>query len=96
MGIAPSRKHLGKDFTEGARLLWQHARPSHRALAKKLGISTSFMHSLLFGDVLPGLTTLQACERVCGIPLSAWSEGPKKHFVPPAARHPSHPPRSAA
>jgi hypothetical protein len=61
-----------------------------------MGLSASYLHSILFGDQEPNLKAVTAAAAL-GVPLVAWSEPPKQRFVPPAARkRPSNPPHRAA
>jgi transcriptional regulator with XRE-family HTH domain len=91
-----TRVDLGDSFSEGARRLWGVIGDGSRSeFARRVGVSRSDIHRLLYGDSVPELETAVALERETGIAPRFWLQSPRRQFVLPACRKPGPPPRAA-
>lgn len=84
----PYRRHLGKRFSEGARLLWAvvaRERLSVRAVRAKIG-SGGDVTRWLYGDSLPPFAAIMAIARIWKIGAETWLQPPKRPFTVPALR----------
>jgi hypothetical protein len=83
MASLPYRQHLGPLFSEGARRLWLV--PTARAqLCLELGLHSSVLIRLLYGDTRPRLETALVLADKCAIPVGDWTRAPAAAFVLPA------------
>lgn len=81
------RRHIGKKFSEGARLLWQAIERedlTFRAAAQRVGALN--VARWLYGDILPPLPAMVQMAKVFNIPIETWLQKPHRPFKPPAAR----------
>lgn len=89
MAIETTRRELGKQFSEGARLLWQEKAErgwTQGALMRAIGAKPGVVQRWLYGDTKPSWKWASKLEEAFGIPLKAWTLEPKVPFIAPAAR----------
>lgn len=83
------RRHLGGQFSEGARLLWKNLAKAHMSpeqLTRQLGTSRGSVSRWLYGDRKPELAVANKLSHALGIPTDAWDQVPTRPFEPPAAK----------
>lgn len=77
------RRHLGKHFSEGARLLWlktQELKLDQEGVRHQLELSRGVVGRWLYGDRAPDLDSAVKIEAAYGIPVAAWTQVPSKPF----------------
>lgn len=80
------RVALGRNVTEGTRLLWAElARRgwSQEDLRRSVHVARGVVGRWLYGDRLPDLASATKLQRLLGIPIEAWSAGPTEPFSLP-------------
>lgn len=83
------RTHLGKRFSEGARLLWcamDAKRIGVADAARELGCGRGSLANILYGERRPGIEAAKGFHDAFGVPIESWIEAPREPFIPPAAR----------
>lgn len=80
------RVGLGREFSEGARLLWDRVTAgtvTAASLATTTGLDESAVHMHLYGDRRPRADAREHYATL-GIPVAAWDKRPAKPFALPA------------
>lgn len=82
-----NRRHLGKRFSEGARLLWlAMGETSQAEFQRGLGLAPGMLANYLYGERRAGREVAVLFQQRLGIPIESWSQASTVDFVPPAAR----------
>jgi len=82
------RRTLGRQFSEGARLLWFELGKrgwDQSAAARELGTSSGTVNRWLYGERRPSAEWAARIESVLAIPARTFGEPPTQEFEPPAA-----------
>lgn len=80
-----SRTRLGKQFSEGARLLWGAIAPGTISeAAGRLVCTKGMVTHWLYGDSRPGATWAAKVQDIYGVPADTWGRDPTEAFTLPA------------
>lgn len=88
MAVSPrrlARTRFGKDFSEGARLLWLAISGMTQSDAKdRIGCSAGMLTHWLYGDRRPSAEWLARIEDAFDVPAGEWGRPPTEPFTLPA------------
>ncbi len=80
------RRHLGENFSEGARRLWavvDNREITQAGLTAALGARPGVVSRWLYGDRRPSIEWAAKIERLFRIPARLWAEPATEAFEPP-------------
>lgn len=79
------RKTTGKDFSEGARLIWEALDSGWtvHSIAEGIGCKRMAVHRYMYGDSRPSRKTSLALQSLLGIDPHLFDVAPSKPFAPP-------------